>query len=197
MKIKLTAAFVLAALLLTTPVSADHENAITLSASATAAKNKKADALYKKYAAKRYDATYKITDITGDGVHEMLIISLPEKLASASSRSLQIFIYSGGKIKAIGGSGAYGIDTVYIYRKTKALMWHWEARGIETYAFMRLSGGNYVQTVSRSRKVMIGGKWSKWSYANGYNYTKIAKSKYTAAAKALKKGTAIKWKVYG
>ena len=162
-------------------------------AASVASKNKKAHQLYTRIINEARNGSsmkYKIIDITGDGVHELLIKTVPQGFASGAS--FNVYRYTGGTTKLVMSVGAYGIDRVYIYRKTKVLVTFWNARGQEIYRYYKMNSGLYKEKVSKYRTVTN----QKWVYQKGEyalsNLKNITKAQFLATVSKLKKGKYVK-----
>ena len=114
----ITAAFII--LFMMTVITGPKSQAASL----TARNNKAHRVLKKKYNSiyrKHMDITYKYYDVTGDGIHELLMDCYPSS-SGGSGHVIYIFQAKGSKAKCILKTTEYGLERISFYKKSKSLV---------------------------------------------------------------------------
>lgn len=164
-----------------------------------AAKNKKAHIVFKKKArslGKTYqNVQYKFVDLTGDGIHEMLVDG---RSGQGGGHIFYVYTYKSGKAKRILKDGQYGMAFIKSYRKTKAFVMYCTGHGHEHYDYFAMKNGRYKRIAKRWRSGVNGGSVGSgaWSYSNGKSkaYTKAT---FNKKVKKLTKGKTKKVSAFG
>ena len=171
-------------------------------ASLTARNNKAHTLLKKKYNSiyrKHMDVTYKYYDVTGDGVHELLMDCYPSPYGG-SGHVIYIFQAKGSKVKCILKTTEYGLERITFYKKSKSLVMSMYGHGGESHSYYKFKSGKYKCYGTKSRQSVKGGNMNNgpWYYYNGSGKT-TSKAAFNKKTKGLKKGKArvtktVSWK---
>ena len=128
------------------------------------------------------------TDLTGDGVKEVIIDYLPKN--GGSGHKLLIYTVKNGKLKNILNSGEYGLEWIKIYKKTKSFVYYRAGHGGEMYVFCQYRNGKFRGVASKGRSTGAAGSRS-WIYYGSKG--QISKSKYNSITRKLLKGAKKKY----
>ena len=191
-----------ASLLASVPVSSPLLRKVE--AASAASKNRAAKKAYKKIRKKLLKKStglsYKLCDLTGDGVYEMFVQYDPK----TGGPSLQaVYTFRSGKAKKALGTRIYGLDKIYVYKKSKSLILRGRGHGGEQYVYFKMSGRKYKRAASRARQAIAGGHWENgpWYYYSGSDRA-ISRSGFRSRIKGIKSGSCktlkpLKWTYYG
>ena len=165
----------------------------TQAASLTARNNKAHRVLKKKYNSiyrKHMDITYKYYDVTGDGIHELLMDCYPSS-SGGSGHVIYIFQAKGSKAKCILKTTEYGLERISFYKKSKSLVMSMYGHGGESHSYYKFKTGKYKCLGTKSRQSVKGGNLNNgpWYYYNGSGKN-TSKAAFTKTIKGLEKGKA-------
>lgn len=154
---------------------------------------KKYDKIYRKH----MDISYKYFDVTGDGVHELLMDCYPTS-GGGSGHAFYIFQAKNGKVKCILKTVEYGLERIAYYKKSKSLTMSMYGHGGESHTYYRFKSGKYKCSASKSRQSVKGGNMENgpWYYYNGSGKS-ISKSSFNKKTAGMKKGKARSTKATG
>lgn len=162
-----------------------------------AATNKAADACFTKKITSMKDSgkytsiLYKFADITGDDLHEALILAHPKNGGSASA--FRILQYDNGKLNSLLSYNIYGLSRIITYKENGTFILFTEGHGGKSYRSFEMKKQIYNLVASKSA-----GSSGPWTYYNRDD-KKISKSEYNKLVKGIKSGKRVtlnvdKWK---
>lgn len=189
-------------LLLICAISLGHMSSplkINTHAASITKQTKKAKKLYKKkikeiyWYSELYD--YKITDICGSKVPELIVDYTPQ---GEKHGTLVIFTYKNGKIKKILEDRSDNLK-IYCYKKSNLLITFWSYHDYQTYCYFKYTNGKYKLKLTRDHN-LIYDELDDWHYHDAKE-NDISKATFTKRLKKLQKGKikdlhADKWKWY-
>lgn len=159
-------------------------NANECQAASVKKNTKKAKALYKKKINSIYydsvDYSYKITNIVGDKVPELLI-----NYTAQDDRhgTFKIYTYKKGKLKTILNTSGDNLE-LYQYKKTKTLITAESYHDYKAQSYFQYKNGKYrLKARSCRNDIASPSQWYENSKGNS-----ISKSKFKKTVKKLKKG---------
>lgn len=155
--------------------------------------NQKAHAVFEKKIKKiakscRDNAVYyKYVDITGNGVHDVV---LNYQTDSGSASIYKILTINDSKTKSIFSTTEYGLEKITLYKKSKSIVYYSAGHGGESYTYCKMKKGKYKIIASKSRASLAGGgaENGEWNYYDA-KFNTLSKSKFKSKVKGIQKGS--------
>ena len=129
----------------------------------------------------------EMTDLTGDGVHELFVEHKPEDMGGSGSL-VEVYSYSEGDLDLLLTMGQYGFSECTYYLSTNTLELYGAGHGGEWYDYYRLGDHEYEYVAGRAREAEAGGSDhdGPWNYySNGQDLTE---EEFTALTSDLPAG---------